>query len=83
MNSKRFVTIAGFRRMTGLSYQTIKNALETRQLVGIKTEAGSWKIDTHAQDNKNATTVLAHLDEQRELLLALCGHLGIKAKVQT
>ena len=42
---KQFVPIAEYQRMTGLSYPTIKNALETGQLRGIKTEAGHWKID--------------------------------------
>ena len=79
---KKFVPIAEYSRMTGLSYPTIKNALETGQLKGIKTEAGHWKID--ASDTGGDTisaAIMERLDEQQKLLKALCGHLGLGAAI--
>lgn len=74
---KRYVPIAEYQRMTGMSYPTIKNALETGQLKGIRTEAGHWKIDTAATEDKQTTAIIERLDTQERLLKALCGHLGI------
>jgi len=76
--SKRYVPIAEYQRMTGLSYPTIKNALDTGQLKGIKTEAGYWKIDTEDLGNKDTVAIMERLNEQGQLLKALCGHLGLK-----
>ena len=75
--NKRFVTIAEYQRITGLSYPTIKNALDTGQLRGIQTEAGHWKIDVNDTGNKDATAIMEQLNEQGRLLKALCGHLGL------
>ena len=56
-NDKRFVAIAEYQRITGLSYQTVKNALETGQLRGVRTEAGHWKIDTQADGNPDISAL--------------------------
>jgi len=74
---KRFVPIAEYQRMTGLSYPTIKNALDTGQLKGVKTEAGHWKIDTEDAGNRDNAAILERLNEQGQLLKLLCGHLGV------
>ena len=74
---KKFVPIAEYTRMTGLSYPTVKNALETGQLKGIKTEAGHWKIDVSDTGDKVSAAIIEQLNEQGRLLKALCGHLGI------
>ena len=76
--NKRFVTMSKFQRDTGLSYKTVKNALDTGQLKGIMTEAGHWKIDTHDSDsNRDAANIVARLDEQGQMLKALCGFFKI------
>ena len=75
---KRYVPIAEFQRMTGLAYPTIKNALETGQLKGIQTEAGYWKVDTADTGDKGITAIMEQLNEQGQLLKALCGHLGLQ-----
>lgn len=74
---KRFVPIAKYQRMTGLSYPTIKNALDTGQLKGIQTEAGHWKIDTEDVGNRDNAAILERLNEQGQLLKLLCRHLGV------
>jgi len=75
---KRFVTISEYQRQTGLSYPTVKNALENGSLRGIRTEAGHWKIDTQADGNKDVSAIIRRLDAQDQLLNALCAHLGVK-----
>ena len=76
--SKRFVTIAEYQRISGLSYPTVKNALETGQLKGVKTEAGHWKIDTHESGSTDTSVIVKRLDESERMLKALCGHLGVR-----
>jgi len=76
--TRRFVTIADYQRQTGLSYPTIKKALETGQLRGIRTEAGYWKIDIQADGKTDISAILQRLDVQECLLRALCEHLGMK-----
>ena len=78
---KKFVPIAEYTRMTGLSYPTVKNALETGQLKGIKTEAGHWKIDVSDTGDKTSTAIIEQLNEQGRLLKALCGHLGVGSAI--
>ena len=74
---KRFVAIAEYQRISGLSYPTIKNALETGQLKGVRTEAGHWKIDTQDRGGADFSAITKRLDEQGQMLKALCGHLGV------
>ena len=76
--SKRFVTIAEYQRISGLSYPTVKNALETGQLKGVKTEAGHWKIDTQDAGSAETAVIVKRLDEAERMLKALCGHLGVR-----
>jgi len=75
---RRYVPIAEYQRMTGLSYPTIKNALETGQLKGIRTEAGHWKIDVIDSGDKNTAAIMEQLSQQGQLLKQLCVHLGIR-----
>ena len=79
---KRFVPIAEYQRMTGLSYPTIKNALDTGQLKGIRTESGHWKIDTATAGDKDTAAIMEQLNEQGRLLKSLCGHLGLAGAVK-
>jgi len=74
---KRFVPIAEYQRISGLSYPTIKNALETGQIKGVKTEAGHWKVDTQDNGSADAAAIFQRLDETERLLKALCGHLNV------
>ena len=75
--SKRFVSIAEYSKLTGLSYPTVKNALETKQIKGVQTEAGHWKIDISDTGNKDTVAIMEQLNEQGRLLKALCRHLGL------
>jgi len=70
--SNRYVTIAEYGRITGLSYPTIKKAVEAGQLKGVQTETGKWKIDTNADMNNDRTALINRLDEQGRMLKALC-----------
>ena len=76
--AKRYVPIAVYQRMTGMSYPTIKNALETGQLKGVKTEAGHWKIDTQDGGNTDTAAIVRRLDEQERMLKALCGFFKLE-----
>ena len=76
--TKRFVTLAEYQRMTGLSYPTVKNALETGELRGIRTEAGYWKIDVEVDGNTDVSILARRLDGVEGMLEALCCHLGVK-----
>ena len=77
MSGKRFVTIAEYSRLSGLSYPTIKAALERGDLRGVRTEANFWKIDLQAESSPDMAAIAEQLDEQGRLLRALCGHLGV------
>ena len=70
--NKRFITIAEYQRISGLSYPTIKSALERGELKGIRTESGHWKIDTAAKANPETTAILERLDKTEKMLTALC-----------
>jgi len=70
--SKRYVTIAEYQRISGLSYPTIKSALERGELKGIRTESGHWKIDTVADTNPETAAILERLDKTEKMLTALC-----------
>ena len=74
-NQKRYLSISEFQRRSGLSYPTIKNALDTGQLKGVQTESGKWKIDTQATADKAA--VNTDIAEIEQLLKSLCKHLGV------
>jgi hypothetical protein len=77
MKNKRYCTIAEYQRQTGLSYQTIKNALDNGELRGIRTTGGFWKVDMQADTNPDTAALLQKIDEQSKLLSNLCRHLGI------
>ena len=76
-HTKRFLTIAEYCRATGLSYKTVKAALESGQLFGIKTESGNWKIDTQADINPDVGALASSIEEQGKLIKQLCKHLGV------
>ena len=74
---KRFVSIAEYQRITGLSYSTVKNMIKNNQCSYIQTEAGHYKIDTVAGEELVLCDIIQQLDEQGQLLKKLCKHLGI------
>ena len=76
---KRFVTISEYQRMTGMSYKTVKHAIDTGQLKAIRTEAGHFKIDTAANTDPGLAAVTRQLEDQARMLKALLSHLGVKA----
>ena len=69
---KRFVTVAAYQRMTGLSYKTVMNMIKTDQVRYITTDGGNYKIDTQSDGNRDNVSVLAALDETQRLIKALC-----------
>ena len=77
MSGKRFVTIAEYSRLTGLSYPTIKAALERGELRGVRTEAGHWKIDLQSESSPDYSGLARQLEDQGRLLAKLCQHLGV------
>ena len=76
-SQKRFIPMAEYQRISGLSYPTVKKALETGQLKGIKTECGHWRIDTQA-DSPEYSAIIERLDRQERLIKALSSHFGVK-----
>ena len=79
LDTKRFVTIAEYQRRTGLSYPTIKNALETGQLRGVRTVAGYWKVSTADSGSLDTAAIMERLGKTESLVKALCNHLGVTA----
>jgi len=75
--SKRFVPMAEYQRITGLSYATVNHLCESGQL-RLTTESGLKRIDTQDDGSADATTIIKRLEEAERLLKALCGHLGVK-----
>ena len=43
---KRYVSVAEYQRMSGLSYPTVKKAIASGELKAFTTEAGHYRIDT-------------------------------------
>ena len=75
---KRFVPIAAYQREYGGSYQTIKHALDSGQLNGVKTPGGKWLIDTQDTANPDTSIMMAKLDQTSRLVEKLAAHLGMK-----
>ena len=74
----RFVPVAEYQRISGLSFPTVKHGLETGQLKGIKTEAGHWRVQLDDSGNTDTAAIVQRLDEQGQLLKALAVHLGVR-----
>ena len=74
---KRYVTMAEYQRMSGLSYPTVKKALESGAIKGVKTECGHWRVDTQA-GSSDYSQVLERLDRQEQKLDAFFRHFGFK-----
>jgi len=77
--NKRFVSIASWCKANNGNYKTVKHALETGQIHGIKTESGQWLVDTQADANLDFRKLFDRLEAQEKLLKSLCHHLGAKA----
>ena len=74
-DTRRFVPVAEYQRITGLSYKTIMHMIKTSQLRHIKTEGGHYRIDT--QHNSIETTILLDkLNEMQKQVTALCKQLN-------
>lgn len=75
---KKYGSMVEGQKHYGVSYPTLKHALETGQIKGIKTEAGIWKVLLTDTEDKDVTAIIGRLYEQERLLKALCGHLGVR-----
>ena len=75
---KRFIPIAEYCRRSGLSYPTVKNALETGQLRGIQTEAGHWKVDMQADTNPEIAAIQSQLQSIEKAIGAICRQFNVK-----
>ena len=71
-SNKRYVPIAQFQRISGLSFPTIRNALETGQLKGLKTDCGHWRVDTQADTSPELSAVMNRLQGIETAVKALC-----------
>lgn len=78
--NKRFASISEYQKLSGLSYKTIRHALESRQLNGIRTESGIWKIDTRFKGGSDVSTLLYKLENVERALLALCRQMNTEIK---
>ena len=74
-NPKRFIPMAEYQRISGLSYPTVKKALETGQLKGIKTECGHWRVDTQA-DSPEYSAIHGEIQELKTMVKTLLGVFG-------
>ena len=77
---KRYVTIAEYGRMTGLSYPTILKNCKDGTLKSVQTEAGHYKIDVQAGGTSEIAAIAARLDELGETINAIAGRFGIPAQ---
>jgi len=73
---KRYVPIAEYQRISGLSYATVNHMLNTGQLQFITTETGLRRVDTQQVDSAIGEIIL-RLEVQEGLLKRLCEHLGV------
>ena len=73
----KLYSIARYMREYGGSYPTIKNALETGQLKGIRTESGHWRILV-GEGSPEYSAIIERLDRQERLIKALSSHFGVK-----
>jgi len=81
MTNKRYINVAEFQRLTGLSRPTIEHGCLTGQIRAIKTETGQWRIDADSNTSSRETaTILEQLSEQSRMLRALAGHLGLEVE---
>ena len=77
-SQKRFVPVAEYQRISGLSYATVMHMIKTKQINAIQTEGGHYKIDTLNSGNMDTGVIIKRLDEYEKMLKALCGHLGVR-----
>ena len=75
--NKRFVPVAEYQRISGLSYQTVMHMIRTKQISAIQTEGGHYKIDTQDTGDTDAAAIVRRLDGLERQLGTLCKHLGI------
>jgi len=68
---KRFVSIRQYQRISGMSYDLIKFALDTNQLKAIKSECGHYKIDTQAEFGADISILMDKLNEMDRKISAL------------
>ena len=76
MSGKRYIPIAEYQRLSGLSYATVNHLLKSGQLAFITTESGQRRVDTQPL-NAGQDAVIARLEEQERLIKALCSHFGM------
>jgi hypothetical protein len=79
--SKRFVTIAKYQEISGLSYATVSHLMNSGQLPYITTESGLRRVDTGATPDR--AELIERLDRTEQILSSLCDHLGVKVVCKT
>ena len=75
--SKQFVTLAEYQRISGLSYATVNHLCKSGQLKTITTESGLRRIDMQSGESCDNLALVKRLDAQARMLEALCTHLGV------
>ena len=78
-SQNRFVSIAEYQRLSGLSYPTVKAALEAGELFGVRTSSGHWRIQVMGDRNADVSFLLDRLEKSERLLRLLCSHLGVSS----
>jgi len=69
--NRRYVPVAEFQRISGLSYKTVMHMIRTSQLPHVVTESGQYRVDT--QPNGQSNAILAEkIDDMQKYLKALC-----------
>ena len=77
VQSKRFIPISQYCKISGLSYATVNHMLNSGQLSYVTTESGQRRVDTNDSVNADSTAIARRLDETERLLKSLCTHLGV------
>jgi len=73
--TKRFMSVAEYSRVYGLSQATVRHLIHSNQVRYITTESGHKRIDTGIAPTDTAVNM--KYDEQCKLIAKLCEHLGV------
>jgi hypothetical protein len=76
-NEKRYITVAAFQRMNGLSYKTVMHMIKTGQVRYISTSGGNYKIDMQSNMMQRNEDYYDDLMETQRLVKALCRQFNV------
>ena len=75
--NKRFVSLAEYQRMSGLSFPTVKKAISNGEIKAVKTEGGHFRIDTQADKSPETAAIMEKLSGIEKAVQRLCGQFNL------